>query len=116
MCIVVLIAIVAILVAYQGGINGGNKSVIGTYGMSTESTFDTREVTGPVIGIDLGTKTTVMSISRNGTTQIIPNDYGYSTTPSIVAFNQFDNLIGDSAYNQMQLNPQNTIFDAKRFA
>uniref|UniRef100_A0A8C0XNC4 Uncharacterized protein n=1 Tax=Castor canadensis TaxID=51338 RepID=A0A8C0XNC4_CASCN len=45
---------------------------------------------------------------------IIANDQGNRTTPSYVAFTDTERLIGDAAKNQVALNPQNTVFDAKR--
>lgn len=42
------------------------------------------------------------------------NDQGNRTTPSYVAFNDSERLIGDAAKNQVAMNPYNTVFDAKR--
>eukprot|EP00871_Galdieria_phlegrea_P004437 jgi/Galph1/4995/GphlegSOOS_G3604.1 len=50
----------------------------------------------------------------NDRVEIIPNDQGNRTTPSYVAFTDEERLIGDAAKNQVALNPQNTVFDAKR--
>ena len=50
----------------------------------------------------------------NDRVEIIPNDQGNRTTPSYVAFTDTERLIGDSAKNQVALNPHNTVFDAKR--
>lgn len=44
----------------------------------------------------------------------IANDQGNRTTPSYVAFNDSERLIGDAAKNQTAMNPNNTVFDAKR--
>ena len=46
--------------------------------------------------------------------EIIANDQGNRTTPSYVAFTDSERLIGDAAKNQVAMNPQNTVFDAKR--
>ena len=65
-------------------------------------------------GCDLGTTYSVCAIMRNNKVEIIANDQGNRTTPSYVAFNGEERLIGESAKNQAPINPKNTVFDAKR--
>ena len=66
------------------------------------------------IGIDLGTTYSCVGWWKDNRCEIIANDQGNRTTPSYVGFTETERLIGDGAKNQSSMNPENTIFDAKR--
>ena len=66
------------------------------------------------IGIDLGTTYSCVGWWKDNRCDIIANDQGNRTTPSYVAFTDTERIIGDGAKNQSSMNPENTIFDAKR--
>ncbi|CAJ0651533.1 12852_t:CDS:2, partial [Entrophospora sp. SA101] len=65
-------------------------------------------------GIDLGTVYSCVGVWQNDRVEIIANDQGNHTTPSYVSFTDTGRLIGDTAKNQVAMNPYNTVFDAKR--
>jgi molecular chaperone DnaK len=71
---------------------------------------------GKIIGIDLGTTNSCMSVMEGGEPVVIPNSEGARTTPSVVAFaKNGERLVGQAAKRQAVTNPHNTIFSAKRF-
>ena len=67
-----------------------------------------------VLGCDLGTTESVISIWQHDRVEVIPNDQGNRTTPSMVAFTDTERIFGNAAKNQASSNPKNTIYDAKR--
>ncbi|KAH0785061.1 cytoplasmic heat shock protein 70 [Histomonas meleagridis] len=66
------------------------------------------------IGIDLGTTYSCVGIYRNGEVEIIQNDEGHSTTPSVVSFTSDQRLVGSEAKYAEPFYPESTIFDVKR--
>lgn len=67
-----------------------------------------------VIGIDLGTTYSCVSVWRNGEAHVLTNAEGDRTTPSWVAFTDQGRLVGDAAKRQAAINPKNTLFNIKR--
>ncbi len=71
---------------------------------------------GKIIGIDLGTTNSVVSVMEGGEPVVITNSEGARTTPSVVAFTKKgERLVGAPAKRQAVTNPENTIFSIKRF-
>jgi molecular chaperone DnaK len=69
-----------------------------------------------IIGIDLGTTNSVVSVMEGGDPVVIPNAEGGRTTPSVLAFTKDgERLVGQVAKRQAVTNPKNTIFSIKRF-
>ena len=71
---------------------------------------------GKIIGIDLGTTNSVIAVMDGGEPKVITNEEGARTTPSVVAWDQNDEvLVGQVARRQAITNPENTVFSVKRF-
>ena len=67
-----------------------------------------------IIGIDLGTTNSCVSIWKDNRLVTIPDEYGYNTIPSVVSFSNNDIYIGREANKQKKINPYNTYYDVKR--
>jgi len=68
-----------------------------------------------IIGIDLGTTNSCVSVMEGSTPAVIVNSEGKRTTPSVVCFKDGDTKIGDPAKRQAVTNPENTVYSVKRF-
>ena len=67
-----------------------------------------------ILGIDLGTTRSAMAIMEGGEPEIIVNSEGERVTPSVVAFDDGERLIGKPAKNQAVQNPEQTVASIKR--
>ncbi|MBO4388567.1 MAG: Hsp70 family protein, partial [Spirochaetales bacterium] len=71
---------------------------------------------GKIIGIDLGTTNSCVSVMEGNDAVVVANSEGQRTTPSIVGFTaKGDRLVGQPAKNQIVTNAENTVFSIKRF-
>ncbi len=69
-----------------------------------------------IIGIDLGTTNSVVSVMEGGEPKVIPNQEGYPTTPSVVAYTDKGEIhVGEQAKRGAVMNPTKTIYSVKRF-
>jgi molecular chaperone DnaK len=69
-----------------------------------------------ILGIDLGTTNSCMSVMEGGEPVVLENSEGARTTPSVVAFTKSgERLVGQAAKRQAVTNPENTVFSIKRF-
>ncbi|KAD1768277.1 hypothetical protein R6Q59_007293 [Mikania micrantha] len=75
-----------------------------------------KRVKGTAIGIDLGTTYSCVGVwvDQQNRVEIIPNQQGNRITPSCVAWNGVDYLVGEAAKNQIVMNSKNTVYDVKR--
>ena len=70
---------------------------------------------GKIIGIDLGTTNSVVSVMEGKKPIVLTNAEGSRLTPSVVAFTGEERLVGQAAKRQAITNPRNTVFSIKRF-
>ena len=70
---------------------------------------------GKIIGIDLGTTNSCVAVVEAGEPKVIVNEEGARTTPSVVAFNENETLVGITARRQAVVNPKSTVYSVKRF-
>ncbi len=71
---------------------------------------------GKAVGIDLGTTNSAVAVMEGGKPTVVINSEGSRLTPSVVAFTKSgERLVGQLAKRQAVLNPENTIYSAKRF-
>ncbi len=81
-----------------------------------QTEFERNQLMGKIIGIDLGTTNSCVSVMANGESVVIPNAEGARTTPSVVGFTKGgERLVGQTAKRQAVTNPKNTVFSIKRF-
>ena len=67
-----------------------------------------------VYGIDLGTTNSCISLWRNNNIEIIPDEYGNKTIPSMVAYSEVSQYVGYDAKNQKDINTENVFYEVKR--
>ncbi|XP_010526687.1 PREDICTED: heat shock 70 kDa protein 9, mitochondrial [Tarenaya hassleriana] len=100
--------------AYKSLSTNGKTSLAGKLGLLARP-FSARPIGNDVIGIDLGTTNSCVSVMEGKTPKVIENAEGTRTTPSVVAINQKGELlVGTPAKRQAVTNPTNTVFGTKR--
>ncbi|MFB6134535.1 MAG: Hsp70 family protein, partial [Halanaeroarchaeum sp.] len=67
-----------------------------------------------ILGIDLGTTNSAFAVMEGGDPEIIVNSEGDRTTPSVVAYDEGEQLVGKAAKNQAVQNPEETVESIKR--
>ena len=77
--------------------------------------MDAEKTSKPSIGIDLGTTYSCVAVFQRGRVDVIANGQGSRITPSVVAFTETGRIVGEGAEVQKTLDPENTIYSAKRF-
>jgi len=101
--------------ATRFGIRQNNANLLRVQGLTKLRGGADDKISGPCIGIDLGTTYSCVAVWRNNRVDICPNEQGNRITPSYVAFlKDGTRLVGDAAKNQASQNPTGTFFDVKR--
>ena len=77
--------------------------------------MSSHKIKKPSIGIDLGTTYSCVAVFQQGRVDVIANGQGSRITPSVVAFTMRGRIVGEGAEVQKTLDPENTIYSAKRF-
>jgi molecular chaperone DnaK len=78
--------------------------------------INTKLTSKKIVGIDLGTTNSVVSVLEGANPNVIPNSEGNRTTPSVVAYTENgEALVGQLAKRQSVVNPENTFYSVKRF-
>ena len=81
-----------------------------------EEKTNTKSTSKKIVGIDLGTTNSVVSVLEGANPNVIPNSEGNRTTPSVVAYTENgEALVGQLAKRQSVVNPENTFYSVKRF-
>ena len=81
-----------------------------------EEKTNTKTTSRKIVGIDLGTTNSVVSVLEGANPNVIPNSEGNRTTPSVVAYTENgEALVGQLAKRQSVVNPENTFYSVKRF-
>ena len=70
---------------------------------------------GKIIGIDLGTGNSCISVFEGGNPTVVVNSEGKRTTPSVIGFDKGEIKVGEGAKRQAVTNPKNTVHSIKRF-
>lgn len=83
-------------------------------GASLSSASSDPDITSQVVGIDLGTTFSCVSVWENGRPTVIANNMGNRTTPSWVSFQSGNVFVGEAARSKGSRSPKTTIYDAKR--
>jgi len=93
---------------------GAASQILNHGSIYQQTCFKSDKVSGPVVGIDLGTTNSCVAVMDAGTPTVIRNREGVRTTPSVVAFTKKGKLVGVQAQRQGVTNPKNTFYGTKR--